>query len=364
MKSIIWRKLILLVFITNALALNDTREEEALDVEMPLRSQRSLEVKQTESSLKNVKNKMANENRKMAGNEGFGPFMGGLQMNNVNNLVAARPPGQGDTQEGDANPQGEQSNPMSQGMNNGMNMGMMGPMGMMGGLGPLMASSVMMNSAFQNPALNPMGAAMSNTVAGRPNFIPVDDEGLPDDDNGFNYANAVDVSAEVYDDASGLRVVNKCNNVKAQAIEIANRIMKKQNSKVFKELLAYLVKSKFLIGMTEIKLARSLRKRVFALMGAFSSLSHREFNFLEPMNETTFEFKGDVLDAPTSADESEPQVTVNYDAPQDSYGGNSLSKSGLDKSFANESYPEIDQFIRKDFSEGKLSSLNKKKSKI
>jgi len=125
-------------------------------------------------------------------------------------------------------------------------------------------------------------AGMNQNIGGR--FVPSDpDDGYLDQDSStFPLGTHVDLSNEVFDDAGGLRVLNKCHNVKVQAIEIANRIMKKQNHKIFKELVGYLVKSKFLIGMTEIKLTRALRKRVFGLMTAFSSLDHDQINFVDP----------------------------------------------------------------------------------
>lgn len=65
---------------------------------------------------------------------------------------------------------------------------------------------------------------------------------------------------------------NDCKSVKAQAVAIANAVLRKQNKRVFREMLNYLVRSKFLIGLTEIKLTRALRKRIFALMESYNDL--------------------------------------------------------------------------------------------
>ena len=52
----------------------------------------------------------------------------------------------------------------------------------------------------------------------------------------------------------------------AGAVVIANKIVRQQNRKLFKEIMNYLLKAKFLIGMTEIKLTRVLKKKIFGLM--------------------------------------------------------------------------------------------------
>ena len=86
---------------------------------------------------------------------------------------------------------------------------------------------------------------------------------------------------EVFDSLSEIRVKNDCKSVKKQAIEIANAVMKVQSKKIMRELMAYLIKNKFLIGTTEIKLTRALRKRVFGLMEGFSSLQHDQLRFVK-----------------------------------------------------------------------------------
>lgn len=164
----------------------------------------------------------------------------------------------------------------------------------------IVAGTQMVGNAMMNPMINPFSPAnpFSPMSPGNP-FNPlnplnqprhskyvlsVDDDVMPD----ASLASPVDLAMDVYDDHQGLKVVNLCGNVKQQALEIANRLMKKQNNKIFKELVSYLVKAKFLIGMTEIKLTRALRKRVFGLMTAFSSLQHQNFNFVDPESVDTY----------------------------------------------------------------------------
>lgn len=215
---------------------------------------------------------------------------------------------------------GQQSNGFNQG---GSSFGNFMP-----AMGAMMAGNMMLSNTMMNPSLQ----GFSTPALPQRTLLP-DPDDL--DDNGFDFGSNVDLLTEVYDDASGLRVASKCTSVKTQAIEIANRIMKKQNTKIFRELVSYLVKSKFLIGLTEIKLARSLRKRIFSLMGAFSTLNQNQFNFVGHSN--------------NRIDESGTKIS-DSDDNDDLY----------DKSFANKAYPVIDNFIKKDYENGSLKSLNAK----
>ncbi len=164
----------------------------------------------------------------------------------------------------------------------------------------MVAGTQMVGNAMMNPMINPFSPAnpFSPMSPGNP-FNPLNPLNQPrrskyvlsvDDDvlQDASLASPVDLAMDVYDDQQGFKVVNLCGNVKQQALEIANRLMKKQNNKIFKELVSYLVKAKFLIGMTEIKLTRALRKRVFGLMTAFSSLEHQHFNFVDPESEDAY----------------------------------------------------------------------------
>lgn len=78
-----------------------------------------------------------------------------------------------------------------------------------------------------------------------------------------------------------ITVRSKCDSVKRQAVSIANAVMKTQNTIVYRELINYLIKSKFLLGMTEIKLARLLRKRMYSVMKQFSSLTSNNLVFVD-----------------------------------------------------------------------------------
>ena len=124
--------------------------------------------------------------------------------------------------------------------------------------------------------------------------------------------------------------------------------MKKQNHKVFKELLSYLIKNKFLIGMTEIKLTKTLRKRLYGLMEAFSTLKHHQINFIDP-NATDLIgedlLKGvneQWLDQQAMA---EPRPTENLPAG------------------VNQNYPDIDQEDSQDVTDEKTEPYYKSKLK-
>ena len=316
------KRIIFLLFLSLTCSFTEIKYKNQGDSDSP---QRFLEVKQTESNLS--KNKSANENtRKTVGegqlNGGFGPSLGG----SLGMFPPFSPASPVDSNSITGNL--PQSNSFNQG---GSSFGQMMP-----AMNTMMAGNMMLSNAMMNPALQGFPNTLPLNNFGQGNLLQNED-GFQDDDNGFDFGSSVDLMTEVYDDASGLRVASKCGSVKSQAIEIANRIMKKQNTKIFRELISYLVKSKFLIGLTEIKLARSLRKRIFSLMGAFSTLNQDQFNFVNLDNNIDFK-----------------ENLTPFFLPDDK--GSQL----FDKSFANKAYPEIDNFIRKDFENGSLKSLNAK----
>jgi hypothetical protein len=188
--------------------------------------------------------------------------------------------------------------------NNGMNFAPVNPMDTYG-----------MNSL--HPMMNPMMNGM-NPMMQQPNLSnPL--------------ATEIDYNNELFDDIGDIHIKTDCRSVKKQAIEIANTLMKKQNHKVFKELMSYLVKNKFLIGMTEIKLTKHLRKRLYGLMSAFSSLQHHQLNFVDPNT-------ADVLGAELY------NINDNW---IDQQNAEPLSQEGRDYA-SKQSYPDIDDEDDKD----------------
>lgn len=70
-----------------------------------------------------------------------------------------------------------------------------------------------------------------------------------------------------------LKAKDRCRVIQQQAVQVANNLVKRQNKVIFKELMNYILKSKFLIGMTEVKLNRVLKRKFVALMKKYTVLS-------------------------------------------------------------------------------------------
>ena len=83
----------------------------------------------------------------------------------------------------------------------------------------------------------------------------------------------------------GVTNEDKCDTVHRRAMKIASKLLKKQNKMIFEKLMGYLLKSKFLVGMTEIKLNRIMRKKIFNVMRSYSKLSRSNLEFVTVPNE-------------------------------------------------------------------------------
>ena len=371
MKIFFMQKLLIFIFISIGLC-------SSLDITNRVQPQRSLELKITDSNLPNL-NAQSDSSRKMPINEN--PFSFGLGSGVFQDFKAARPV------------ENENSPPKQSQPNEEVQQNQPNQMPNSNSMLPLMMASMMMSGGNNSPfgAQSSMPMPQPNMAMRQPmpsdRYVEVDDDGLPEDDNGFDFGASVDLLTEVYDDASGVRVINKCKSVKAQAVEIANRIMKKQNTKIYKELISYLIKSKFLIGMTEIKIARALRKRIFSLMGAFSTLNHDQFNFINPFDqgieknlaEKSNEAINKIFEEPHEKKKQHKEKPCrnnnrNSNTNEDTNNGfvptkevviedefdDEPQKAQLDKSFADKTYPDIDNFIRNDVDSGFLKSLKAK----
>lgn len=103
---------------------------------------------------------------------------------------------------------------------------------------------------------------------------------LGDLDDGIELNSKFDVTHKLalFDDplnpADG--VLTQCVDVQTQAIEISNAIMRKQNKAIFKELMEYLIRSKYLIAKTEIKMVRVLRQKIYGLMKTYSNVTEEQ----------------------------------------------------------------------------------------
>ena len=171
------------------------------------------------------------------------------------------------------------------------------PMFGMGGMTPpgLGLTNMPMNYMYGSPMMHPMTQAQG--MMGAPNMVnPMMNQGMAPQDP-FNDASMMgnfgddELNDPSFDGSRQLhmwgelpraqvRVGSYCQNVRKQAVELANAIMKRQNRIVFKELMNYLLKSKYLIGMTEVKLTRVVRKKIYALMNQYSNIDESNVQFI------------------------------------------------------------------------------------
>ena len=84
-----------------------------------------------------------------------------------------------------------------------------------------------------------------------------------------------------------------CKNVQREAINIANQIMRRQNKDILENVMDYVLKSKYLVGATEIKLVKKLEMKIKHLMSEFSDFHLENVNFTEDdfsdINSSTFD---------------------------------------------------------------------------
>lgn len=105
-----------------------------------------------------------------------------------------------------------------------------------------------------------------------------------------------------------LRAKDHCELVQRQAVQVANNIVKRQNKVIFKELMNYVLKSKFLIGMTEVKLNRVLRRKFVALMKKYSSLTDDNVRLIQSEDE-------EILDDDLEDEDDDLSEKVDYQDP-------------------------------------------------
>ena len=73
--------------------------------------------------------------------------------------------------------------------------------------------------------------------------------------------------------------------------------MKDYNKRVFRKIMTYLLKSKFLIGMTEIKLNHIMRKKIYNVMNTFSRVSGGNVEFVQSAQEPVFDDEDPSIDS-------------------------------------------------------------------
>ena len=165
------------------------------------------------------------------------------------------------------------------------------PMYGMGGMSPpgLGMTHMPYNYMYGSPMMHPMNP-MHGMAAGGMGGVPMSGQ-EPMGDMSMQGMGGAEMENPSFDGSRELggieelpraqvRVGSYCNNVKKQAVEVANAIMRRQNRIVFKELMNYLLKSKYLIGMTEVKLTRVVRKKIYALMNEYSNIDESNVQFI------------------------------------------------------------------------------------
>lgn len=105
-----------------------------------------------------------------------------------------------------------------------------------------------------------------------------------------------------------LRPKDHCDLVQRQAVQVANNIVKRQNKIIFKELMDYVLKSKFLIGMTEVKLNRVLRRKFVALMKKYSEVTDDNIRLIQSEDE-------EILDDDIEDETDDLKDDVDYQDP-------------------------------------------------
>ena len=188
--------------------------------------------------------------------------------------------------------------------------------------GPMMANAQMMMMAA-NPYLNPMHPLhpFNHQFSVQHNYVtPGGMMTLPE---------GGDVDHEEGEfQLPHLKVKSHCGNVKKQALEIANTMLKKQNHIVMKRLMNYLLKSKYLIGMTEIKLTRKLRRNIFSIMGSFASVTDDHVQFTSRGHSTLDDMSDDSSGSIASLDSStmsDPDVVPDTASEQLDHIGHEMS---------------------------------------
>ena len=134
-----------------------------------------------------------------------------------------------------------------------------------------------------------------------------------------------------------LRVKRQCESVQRQAVSVANNLVKRQNKIIFKELMDYVLKSKFLMGMTEVKLNRVLKEKFMALMKKYTLLSEDNVKLISSSDDEMLDF--DLEDQDVFPDETSEDNQTKVDIDEDDDKKKKNSKN--DKKDAKQADPVI-----------------------
>ena len=176
---------------------------------------------------------------------------------------------------------------MPYGLNPGMGLGLgMSAMslGGMGGMNP----SMMGAGSFMN---NQSGIMHSPSSLGTVSTDRIDTDNLSNSERrDFNHAteqlgdpkNDINMQIPGADNWENDSTSGECNDIKQEATDIANIITRRQNKIIYDEIMKYVLKSKYLLGVTEINMTKALREKVLNIMERFSNIEDKHFNEISP----------------------------------------------------------------------------------
>lgn len=70
-----------------------------------------------------------------------------------------------------------------------------------------------------------------------------------------------------------LQVDDVCKQNQRKSIAIANRLVKKRSKETFKLIMSFVLKSKFLMGITEVNLSKTLKRKMIELLKLYTNLN-------------------------------------------------------------------------------------------
>ena len=93
-----------------------------------------------------------------------------------------------------------------------------------------------------------------------------------------------------------LMVRQQCESIQRQAVSVANNLVKRQNKLIFKELMDYILKSKFLMGMTQVKINKALKEKFTFLMKKYTLLTEDNVKLISSPDDEMLDLDTDDLD--------------------------------------------------------------------
>lgn len=140
-----------------------------------------------------------------------------------------------------------------------------------------------------------------------------------------------------------LRVKRACESIQRQAIQVANNLVKRQNKVIFKELMDYILKSKFLIGMTEVKLNRVLKKKFISVMKRNTIISEDNVRLItsddDEYLDTDLDDENDIF---SEHEEKDPFSKRHVDVKEEAEFGTELDDENKAKSLSDPEVSVID----------------------